>query len=312
VNAGENNAGLSILVAGASGQLARSLTALSSNDTAITALGRPDLDILDRSSIRDAMERICPQVVVNAAAYTAVDRAESEPDQAFAINRDGAGNLAAEAALHGIPIIHISTDYVFDGSKTAPYVETDRPAPQGVYGHSKYEGELAVADTNPHHVILRTSWVYSEYGGNFVKTMLRLASEKPELRVVADQHGNPTHAGDLAEAILKIAGMLMSTTDADSPWGVYHLAGQGEITWHGFAQHIVDCAARFGLPPVPVIPISTAEFPTPAKRPANSQLDCSKAKANFGTALPLWQDSVRRCVETLMNNLGSSKTGEPS
>jgi dTDP-4-dehydrorhamnose reductase len=258
------------------------------------------------------MERICPQVVVNAAAYTAVDRAESEPDQAFAINRDGAGNLAAEAALHGIPIIHISTDYVFDGSKTAPYVETDRPAPQGVYGHSKYEGELAVADTNPHHVILRTSWVYSEYGGNFVKTMLRLAKERPELRVVADQHGNPTHAGDLAEAIVKIAGMLASKTDADSPWSVYHLAGQGETTWHGFAQHILHCAAQLGQPVVPVIPISTAEFPTPAKRPANSRLDCSKAKANFGTALPFWQDSVRRCVEALMNNLGSSKTGEPS
>ncbi|HKJ60470.1 MAG TPA: dTDP-4-dehydrorhamnose reductase, partial [Hyphomicrobiales bacterium] len=210
------------------------------------------------------------------------------------------------------PIIHISTDYVFDGEKPSPYVETDPTAPQGVYGRSKYEGELAVADANPHHVILRTAWVYSEYGSNFVKTMLRLARKKPELRVVADQNGNPTHAGDLAEAIVKIAGKLVSGTDTESLWGVYHLAGEGETTWHGLAKHIIDCAARLGMPPIPVIPITTAEFPTPAKRPANSRLDCSKATATFDVTLPRWQDSVERCVRTLIDNQEQSKTGELS
>jgi dTDP-4-dehydrorhamnose reductase len=312
VASGNNRAGLHVLVAGASGQLAQSLAARSTGDIAITALGRPDLDILDRNSIRDAIARTGAQILINAAAYTAVDRAESEAEQAFAANRDGAANLAAEASTRGIPIIHVSTDYVFDGAKTSPYVETDTPAPQGVYGRSKYEGELAVADANPRHVIIRTAWVYSEYGGNFAKTMLRLAGEKPELRVVADQHGNPTHAGDLADAILTIAAALAQGADPASPWGVYHLAGAGDTTWHGFAQHIVDYAAQRGLPTIPVIPITTADFPTPAKRPANSRLDCSKALATFGVALPRWQDGVERCVDALMGNHGHSNKGKLS
>lgn len=311
----ENNGALRVLAAGASGQLAHSLAASGTDagaDIAITALGRPVLDILDRNTIRNAIEQIKPHILVNAAAYTAVDRAENEADQAFAVNRDGAGNLATEAAQNDIPIIHVSTDYVFDGSQPTPYVETDPPAPPGVYGRSKYEGELAVADANPCHVILRTSWVYSEYGGNFVKTMLRLAQEKPELRVVADQHGNPTHAADLAEGILKIAGALTKGKGNASPWGVYHLTGQGETTWHGFAQHIVNCAARLGTPLIPVIPITTADFPTPAKRPANSRLDCSKAQDTFGVTLPHWRDGVERCVTALIKQQEQNKTEELS
>lgn len=294
-----------VLVAGASGQLARSLAALSKNEAGgcvVTALGRPELDIVDENSIDAALDRIKPDILVNAVAYTAVDRAETEEALAYAVNRDGTGALARATATRGLPIIHVSTDYVFNGTKSEPYTETDTPNPQGVYGRSKYEGELAIADANPQHLILRTAWVYSEYGNNFLKTMLRLASEKPELRVVADQHGNPTYAGDLAAGIIAMIAALPSLSPGQSPWGIYHLAGQGETSWHGLAQHIIDCAAKHGRTPIPVMPISTADYPTPAKRPANSRLDCSKATAVFGVTLPHWRDSVERCVTKLISS----------
>lgn len=287
-----------VLVAGSSGQLARSLAAAAPHyaDLTLVSLGRPELDLLDMASITTAIKDFQPDIVINAAAYTAVDRAEQEAVAAFAINCEGAGKLAQAAAACGAPIIHISTDYVFDGGKPDAYLETDAPNPQTVYGQSKYDGELSVADANPQHIIFRTSWVYSEYGNNFVKTMLRLAAERPELRVVADQFGNPTHAGDLSIAILDLIGRLAQIEDA---WGLYHLAGQGETNWHGFAEQIMVSSQHCGGASVPVLPITTAEFPTPAKRPANSRLDSSKAREKFGVLLPVWTDAVNRCVTQL-------------
>lgn len=294
--AGQERKILKILVAGSTGQLARSLATAALRDPRVklTAFGRPELDLLDRASLEQIVDRMRPDLVINAAAYTAVDRAEAEPERALAVNRDGAAALAAAACRHGTPIIHVSTDYVFDGAKQEPYRETDHPAPETAYGRSKVEGEQAVAQANPRHVILRTSWVYSQYGSNFVKTMLRLGGERPELRVVADQFGNPTYAGDLADAILNLAGQLARGGNA---WGVYHLAGEGDTSWHGFAERIIACGAQHGLTPVPVLPISTADFPTPAKRPANSRLDCAKARAAFGISLPCWTAAVARCIE---------------
>jgi dTDP-4-dehydrorhamnose reductase len=236
-----------------------------------------------------------PTLVVNAAAYTAVDKAESDPDAAFAINRDGAEALAAASHAAGCPIVHISTDYVFDGAKPAPYVETDPTNPTSVYGRSKREGEAAVAAANPRHVILRTAWLYAPYGQNFLRTMLRLARERPQLRVVDDQRGNPTYVPHLAQAVLSIAAQL----DESRAWGIYHIAAAGETTWAGFAARIVMAGARLGVPQVPVIPITTAEYPTPAKRPANSRLDCSKLERMFDLRLPPWQQGVEACIARL-------------
>jgi dTDP-4-dehydrorhamnose reductase len=296
--AGQERKILKILVAGSTGQLARSLAAAALHDPGVklTSLGRPELDLLDRASLEQIADRMRPDIVINAAAYTAVDRAEAEPERALAVNRDGAAALATVACRHGAPIIHVSTDYVFNGVKREPYRETDHPAPETVYGQSKLEGEQAVAQANPRHVILRTSWVYSQYGSNFVKTMLRLGGERPELRVVADQFGNPTYAGDLADAILNLTGQLARE---ESPWGIYHLAGDGDTSWHGFAERIIACGVLHGLKRVPVLSISTSNFPTPAKRPANSRLDCSKARAVFGISLPCWTVAVARCIELI-------------
>jgi dTDP-4-dehydrorhamnose reductase len=297
---GTSSSRLPVLVVGASGQLARSLMAAAPRYDAldVTFHGRPSLDLLQGSSIAKAFETAQPAWAINAAAYTAVDRAESEPEAAFAVNREGAGAVAAAAARAGIPIIHVSTDYVFDGRKACAYVETDPTAPLGVYGRSKLEGEERVAAANSQHIILRTSWVYSEYGNNFVKTMLRLASERPELRVVADQHGNPTYAGDLATVILDIIQQA-AHSDVRPAWGIYHAAGNGHTTWHEFALHIVRESEKYGRKAVPVIAIATRDFPTPAQRPANSMLECSKLKAQFNLEFPFWRDGVSRCVAAL-------------
>jgi len=288
---------MKVLVAGAQGQLARALLEEAQSQTGLqlVALGRPHLDLRDKSAIARAIEAVRPDVIVNAAAYTAVDKAESEPEAAFALNRDGAGALAAASRAAGCPIVHISTDYVFDGAKAAPYVETDLPNPTSVYGRSKLDGEAAVAAANPRHVILRTAWLYAPYGQNFLRTMLRLARERPQLRVVDDQRGNPTYVPHLAHAVLCIAAQLGGT----APWGIYHAAANGETTWAGFAVSIVAAGARHGVPQVPVIPITTAEYPTPAKRPANSRLDCSKLARAFAVRLPPWQQGVEACIARL-------------
>jgi dTDP-4-dehydrorhamnose reductase len=292
---------MKILVAGSSGQVARSLMAAAPRypSVEIVSIGRPELDLTDRKTLSKQIDAIRPDVVVNAAAYTAVDKAETEQEAAFAVNCAGAAALAEAAESHNAPIVHLSTDYVFDGNKLDAYVETDETNAESTYGQSKLAGEIAVAAANPRHLILRTSWVYSAHGANFVKTMLRLAAERPELRVVADQHGNPTFADDLAAAILDLLTRHESPDLRDIPWGVYHTAGTGETTWHGFAGHIVAEAAKLGRPSVTVQAITTAEFPTPAKRPTNSRLNCGKLSETFGLQLPHWTDGVARCVEQL-------------
>jgi dTDP-4-dehydrorhamnose reductase len=290
-----------ILVAGATGQLAQALIEAGARRAGreLTALGRPALDLQAPPSLARAIAAVRPHVVVNAAAYTAVDRAESQPELAFAINRDGAAALAQAAADHGLPIVHISTDYVFDGHKPGSYVETDATAPQGVYGRSKLAGEEQVAAANPRSVILRTAWLHSPFGANFVRTMLRLGAERPELTVVADQWGNPTYAPHLAEAILALLPRLVEARHCDGLWGVYHAAGQGDTTWHGLAQEIIAAAAMHGRPRVPIRAITTEEYPTPARRPPNSRLSCAKLARVFGITLPPWEDGARQCVERL-------------
>jgi dTDP-4-dehydrorhamnose reductase len=227
------------------------------------------------------MAAVEPSAIVNAAAYTAVDRAEAEPERAFAVNCDGAVLLAAGAARRGIPFIQISTDYVFDGSKRSPYREDDVPAPQNVYGSSKLAGEIAVLKACPGAAVIRTSWVYSPYGNNFVRTMLRLSDEQPVVRIVEDQRGTPTSAADLAVAILAIVEQLRSANGSDEA-GIYHLAGDGETSWHGFATAVFASLARRGRRVPTLQAITTAEYPTPARRPKNSCLDSSRAERVFG------------------------------
>jgi dTDP-4-dehydrorhamnose reductase len=285
-----------ILVTGKQGQVARALAALSNDDMQIVTLGRPDLDITDRDSIARAIARERPDILVNPAAYTAVDKAESEPDAAFAVNRDGAENVAAAANVAGVPIIHVSTDYVFAGDKAKPYVETDATGPTGVYGRSKLAGEEAVAAANATHVILRAAWVFSPWGSNFAKTMLRLAGERETVRVVADQHGTPTYAPDIAVGIGAVARRVAAEPDSKDWRGLFHMVADGETTWAGFAEEIFIQSARRSGPSARVEPIATADYPTPAKRPANSRLDTAKFCAIFGHGLPDWREGVARCV----------------
>jgi dTDP-4-dehydrorhamnose reductase len=288
-----------ILVAGKSGQLARCLldsTVL--HDVPMVAVGRPELDLEDGEGIDRVMAAVEPSAIVNAAAYTAVDRAEAESERAFAVNCDGATLLAAGAARRGIPFIQISTDYVFDGSKRSPYREDDVPAPQNVYGSSKLAGEIAVLKACPGAAVIRTSWVYSPYGNNFVRTMLRLSDEQPVVRIVEDQRGTPTSAADLAVAILAIVEQLRSANGSDEA-GIYHLAGDGETSWHGFATAVFASLARRGRRVPTLQAITTAEYPTPTRRPKNSCLDSSKAERIFGVRLPPWRSSLEECLDQL-------------
>lgn len=293
-----------ILVFGADGQLGRALAvAASKASLPLVGLTRQEADIAAPAALAAAIERHAPKLLVNAAAYTCVDDAESDPEAAFAANAAGPRMLAELAAEADLPLVHISTDYVFDGGKPTAYVEDDPVSPLGVYGRSKALGEAAVRDVAPRHVVLRTAWLYSGGGRNFLTTMLRLARERPELRVVADQRGSPTAAADLAAAIVAVAPRLLAS---DAPYGLYHLAGTGEATWHAFAERIVARqSSRTGRKP-PVIAIATADYPTPASRPANSVLDCGKFRAAFGFGLPPWQDSVDRTVdEVLLREVGT-------
>ena len=251
-----------------------------------------ELDITDAAAVDRALTTSGANAVINAAAYTAVDRAEQEPESAFAVNRDGPAHLAAACARLGIPLLHISTDYVFDGTKTGPYTEDDPAAPLGVYGQSKWEGDEAVRRLLPRHLILRVSWVFGVEGHNFVKTILRLAREREELRVVADQRGCPTYAGDIADVLLELAGRI-GQIDADNAWGVYHYCGEPPTTWHGFASAIVE-RARLDekLKVRTVTAITTADYPTPAARPANSVLDCARLTARFGIHPASWREGL--------------------
>lgn len=291
---------MKLLVTGTSGQLAQSLLEAGiAAGVDVVALRRPQLDLTVPGTIRTALADVRPDVVVNAAAYTAVDKAEAEEEQALKVNAAGAGEIAAQCDRLGVPIVHLSTDYVFDGAKPAPYVESDAVSPINAYGRSKLAGEMAVAAAARRHVILRTSWVYSPFGANFVLTMLRLAKERPALGIVDDQLGCPTYAPHLAEAILAIAERIAAPAPAAPPWGLYHAAGSGETTWCGFAREIFKVAERQGQPAPKVEGIATSAYPTPARRPANSRLDCTKLAQAFGVQLPHWREGTRACLERL-------------
>lgn len=278
-----------LLITGAEGQLGHELARrATARGRAIEAVGRGGLDITDAAAVAAKIAASRPKLVINAAAYTAVDKAESDAETAWAVNRDGPAHLAATCADLGIPLVHVSTDYVFDGTKVGAYAEDDPVAPLGVYGASKEAGEAAIRRVLPHHVILRTAWVFGPHGANFVKTMLRVGKVRERLTVVDDQHGCPTHAGDLAEAILSIADEILAGTMPENGWGTFHCAGQGETTWCGFAREIFDQAAP-RLERLPeVVAISTSGYPTPAARPANSVLDCDRLERIHGLRLRHW------------------------
>jgi len=289
-----------VLVAGRAGQLARCLVdAAGRRGLSLVALGRPELDIEDADMVSRAVASVVPRAIINAAAYNAVDLAESEPERAVSVNRDGAARLAAAAGKLRIPHVYVSTDYVFDGSKPSPYAEHDPPSPLGVYGRSKVAGENAVRDACPGAVVLRTSWLYSRYGENFVKTMLRLAEVREVVRVVDDQRGAPTTAGDLASAILDLTERMIATA-GDSHAGTYHLTAAGETTWHGFAVAIFAGWQRRGQRVPKLEAITTADYPTLARRPANSRLDCGRIERAFGIRLAPWATSLEICLDELL------------
>jgi dTDP-4-dehydrorhamnose reductase len=281
---------MKILVLGSGGQVGSEVMAASwPSGVAAEGLAHANLDISDRDAVQSAITGACPDLVVNAAAYTAVDRAETDSEAAFAINRDGAASVAEACARNAAALIHLSTDYVFDGTVRTPYREDVPMAPLSVYGQSKAEGESAVRHHLDRHVIVRTAWVYGLVGRNFVKTMLSLAETRSELRVVADQQGSPTSASEIADVISVIAGRCAI---GPIPWGTYHFAGAGVTTWHGFAEAIFELAAPFGVRAPTIIPIATADYPTAARRPAYSVLDCAKLSSAFGVTPRPWRAAL--------------------
>lgn len=291
-----------IVVTGSEGQVLRCLLERSRSllDVEVVALGRPQLDLADLSRIAHVLISAKPDAIVSAAAYTAVDKAEQDKDEALKINGDAPGEIAKAAAFLGIPIVHISTDYVFDGQKTAAYAETDRTAPAGVYGSSKLLGEQAVSEHAKNHAILRTAWVYSPFGKNFLLTMLRLAETRSVISVVDDQIGNPTCALDLADSILTVVRNLLSS-EAPELRGVFHAAGAGSASWADFASYIFDTSKAHGGPFADVRRISTSEYPTPAHRPESSMLDCTKLETIHGVALPHWKQSTESVVRRILS-----------
>jgi dTDP-4-dehydrorhamnose reductase len=262
------------------------------------------LDLTMHSAVSRAVEAAAPSAIINAAAYTAVDQAESDEALAFSINRDGAAALAAAAARRDIPFVHISTDYVFDGTKQSEYDEADSPEPLNVYGSSKLAGEAAVLSAHPFAIVIRSAWVHSAYGSNFVRTMKRLSEGRPVARVVDDQRGNPTSALDLAAALLRIV-QLSQAVDRSAIAGVYHVVGDGEATWHSFAAAIFEGLSRRGRQVPRLEAIRTEEYPTPARRPRNSCLNSSKAERVLGIRLPPWRRSLELCLDQLVAEGGS-------
>ncbi len=293
--------GAAVLVTGGSGQLATALAGAARREGKILRVGRPLFDFDHPESIAGALAGRRFTAIVNAAAYTAVDAAEDDPEAAFRANRDGPARLAALAAAAGIPLIHVSTDYVFDGTKGAPYLESDPPAPLGIYGASKRAGEEAVLAAGGPALVLRTAWVISPVGRNFVRTMIAARSKTDRLRVVADQRGQPTSAADLAAAIFAIIHRIKSEGWQDRFGGLFHAAGGGETTWHGLATAVFEEAARHGVPPPEIAPIRTGDWPTRARRPADSRLDCTHLAEIFGIRLPLWRESLPPLVDALFD-----------
>jgi dTDP-4-dehydrorhamnose reductase len=288
-----------ILVTGRNGQVARSLAERARAAHELVFVDRPGFDLADPASIARTIEQVRPDLVFSVAAYTAVDKAESERDLAMAVNGDGPGALARAAAGVGAPIVHLSTDYVFDGSGDRPYREDDPVAPLGVYGETKLAGERAIAASGARYAILRTAWVYSPFGNNFVKTMLRLAADRDALTVVDDQRGCPTSALDIADAMLRVADVWASDPGKGADT-VYHLAGSGETNWADFARAIMAFSAARGGPSASVTGIPTSAYPTPARRPANSRLDTGRFAATFGYRAPEWRDSLEPVVARLI------------
>ena len=279
-----------ILLTGATGQVGRELLPFL-GDHEVIAPGRSGCDLADTASIRRAVSDARPDVIINPGAYTAVDKAEQEPALAEAVNATAPGILADEARRRGIPLIHFSTDYVFDGTAVAPYVETDPVAPINIYGRTKLGGERAIEGSGCIHVILRTAWVYARHGKNFLLTIERLARERPRLTIVADQRGTPNWARELARVAARIA--FVDRDELSEKRGIYHLSSRGETTWHGFATAIVE-SMQMPHPPQ-IVPIATTDYPTPARRPAYSVLSCDKLERAFGIVLPHWQDGLSAC-----------------
>jgi len=291
-----------LLIVGSKGQVGTELVRQSAHHM-IHAVDHDLLDITDARAVKLVIDEFKPDVVINAAAYTAVDKAESEPEVAFAVNRDGPKNLAVACAGLDIPLIHYSTDYVFDGSKQNAYTEKDNVCPLGVYGESKLAGEQAVQQYCPKHLIFRTSWVFSAHGNNFVKTMLKLASERDELGVVADQYGKPSSAAELARLTLDILPRL------NNQWGIYHMAQPEMTSWHGFSKTIFSTARSLGAPLKiqRVKAIATEDYPTPASRPANSTLNCKKLELTFDVSINPWATSLYDVIQHKMQKYEISK-----
>jgi dTDP-4-dehydrorhamnose reductase len=299
-----------IIVIGKEGQVARALAERAPTHGAeAVLLGRPKLDLADPSGIEDILRDTGGDLIVNAAAYTAVDQAEAEPELADAINGIGAGVVAGAAATMNVPLIQLSTDYVFDGTLDRPYREDDAVKPLGAYGASKLLGETAVAAETEDHVILRTAWIYSPFGRNFVKTMLRLAMERDEIGVVADQVGSPTSALDLADGIYGVARNLLERPRERQLRGIFHMVGADFASWAEFAAGIFALSARLGGPVARIRLLATEDYPTPAKRPGNSRLDCTKLKAIHGIQLPSWHVSLEPCLTRL---IAAARAGDRS
>lgn len=297
-----------IVVTGRQGQVVTALRATVANrGGTFIGLGRPSFDLAaSPASIIEGISAQRPDAIVSAAAYTAVDKAEGESDLAFMVNRDGPAAVAQAAALLAVPLIHLSTDYVFDGRKAEPYGEDDLTGPTGVYGASKLAGEHAVLEAHGNSIVLRTAWVYSEFGANFMRTMLRLAEDRDEIGVVADQFGNPTSAHDIASGIMDILENLVASSDA-ALRGIFHMAGTGSASWAEFAEAIFLASRSRGGPSAAVRPISTAAYPTPARRPANSQLNCDKLSQFHNVRLPEWHRSVPELVARALSTAQTSK-----
>ena len=294
---------MKILLTGKNGQLGFELQRALAPFGEIVAVGHGDCDMADAEALRALVRSVAPDVIVNPAAYTAVDKAEADQAAAYAVNTQAPRILGEEGARLGALVLHYSTDYVFDGTKEGAYAEDDEPNPQSVYGRTKREGELALIDANARHLILRTSWVVGAHGGNFAKTMLRLAAERERLSVVADQFGAPTSAALLADLSAHLVRQYQCGGSETFPYGIYHAVAAGETTWYDYARFVIAEALAAGKTlrtmPEAVEPLRTEQYPTPARRPANSRLDTSRFRAAFGLRLPSWQEGVRHVLQQI-------------